>query len=71
MTPKQKAIHIIRSSFGDDLYRARNAFKNKTPSEMNLEYGQSGRTCAEILQGYEQDQQEKQSALDWATGAPE
>jgi hypothetical protein len=45
----QRAIH---DRSGDDLERARAAFRNRTPEQMQLKYGQSDRTCQEILDGY-------------------
>lgn len=38
---------------GDDLYRARAAFRDMTPEKMAEEHGQSGRTRAEIIAEYE------------------
>ena len=64
MTPEQKLIRIVDGARGDDLERARRAYKGLTPELMALEYGQSGKTCAEILKGYEDERQEWQAARD-------
>jgi hypothetical protein len=50
---KQLALSALESKRGDDLFRARNAFKNMTPKQMQEQHGESGRTRAEILAEYE------------------
>jgi hypothetical protein len=65
MTPRQNAIRIIKQSFGDDLERARLAFAGLTPEKMDEQYGQSGQTRRQIIEGYEQSRHEHQAALDW------
>lgn len=69
MTPKETAIAIIESSFGDDLERATDAFANYTDKEMQQLYGQSGMTCQQILDGYKRDRAEREAALEWAKQA--
>lgn len=49
---------------GDDLYRARMAFKNCTPQQMQQEYGQSGQTRAQIIAQYEQHDREVANAIE-------
>ena len=65
MTPKEKAIQIIQNAIGDDLERATRAFAYHTPSMLQAEYGQSGRTCIEVLEGYQKDRAEVVAALNW------
>ncbi len=56
MNTKDRAeiINILNQARGDDLARARIAFRGLTEKEMQEKHGQSGRTRAEILAGYEQ-----------------
>lgn len=56
MTPEQKnqIIDVLNRSKSDDLQRARLAFRNYTPEQMQGQWGMSGKTCAEILRGYEE-----------------
>lgn len=50
MTPKQKLKQILRNAKGDDLERARAAFKGLS---LEVQHGQSGQTRGQILQEYE------------------
>lgn len=54
MTPetKQLALEGLRRLRGDDYERAQSAFRNLTPTEMQLQHGESGHTREEILTGY-------------------
>lgn len=65
MTPKEKAIAILEATKGDNAYRARMAFRGRTPEQMQELYGQSGETCQAILDGYEKEEREHQAAIDW------
>jgi hypothetical protein len=58
-------LRALESYKGDNLERARYAFKGCTPEQMRQEYGQSGQTRAQILEGYEHDRQKWQDAYDW------
>ena len=65
----ERALQSLR---GDDLERARAAFRHCTEEEMGQEYGQSGQTRRQILQGYldhnsEIDQAEEELARLWAS----
>ncbi len=62
---KQLAIKALEEMRGDDLYRARAAFKNCTPEQMTQKYGQSEQTRAEILAGYEEHDAKVAAALAW------
>lgn len=62
---KQLAIKALEQMRGDDLYRARAAFRNCTPKEMNAKYGMSDQTRAEILAGYEVHDAKVTAALVW------
>lgn len=54
MTTEMKnfIISCIESKRGDDYVWAQYTFKNYTPQQMHQQYGQSGRTCTEVLNGY-------------------
>ena len=62
---KDLACHALGQLRGDDLARAQRAFANYTPEQMSQEYGQSGKTCAEILAGYETFNDAVNAAIDW------
>ena len=62
---KQLAIRALSQMKGDNLARARSAFRNKTPEQMQEQYGQGGRTCAEILAEYESYEAEVDAAIAW------
>lgn len=55
MSPQSKALifRMLTGSRGDDLNRARAAFRASTPEEMDQPYGQSNQTRRQILDGYE------------------
>lgn len=70
MTPKQMAIYALQAVKGDDLYRARSAFKNYTPEQMQEKYGASSKTCAEIIAGYEEHERQINEAIAWVEKQP-
>ena len=55
-TPRKELIKFIADAIecrrGDDLYRARSAFRNFTPEQMNEFHGQSGFTRQQIVDQY-------------------
>ncbi len=51
-TVKQFIHACIERTRGDDLYRAQNEFRSCTAAEMTEEYGVSGKTRQQILDGY-------------------
>lgn len=55
MTAKTKELVLfaLRSIKSDDYERAKRAFSNFTHVQMQQEWGQSGHTCREILDGYQ------------------
>lgn len=72
MNPHKKlAIQALHQRKGDNLARARAAFRNCTPAEMQEQYGQSGRTRAEILQEYEDYEFEVAAAITWVESQPD
>lgn len=62
---KDLALHALDQLRSDDLARARRAFANHTPEQMQQEYGESGKTCAEILADYESFNGEINAAIAW------
>ena len=68
MNEHQKyVIQVLETVKGDDLYRARMAFKNLTMDQMNQEYGQSGKTCAQIIAEYEEHDARVNALIDWVS----
>jgi len=50
---KKTILTALSNHLGDDLYKAKNAFKNYTPKMMNEQYGHSGQTPNKILESYQ------------------
>jgi hypothetical protein len=65
--PRDLAIQGLKRMKGDDLHRARAAFRNYTPEQMQKEYGQSGDTPAQILADYEAYERKIDEAILWVT----
>ena len=53
---KTTILQALHNFCGDDLQRAQNAFRNCTAEQMQMQYGQSGKTRAAILSGYQAHQ---------------
>lgn len=66
---KALTLEALETLRGDNLHRARNAFRNCTPAELAAEYGQSGKTRAEILADYEAHDAKVTAAIAWVTAA--
>lgn len=49
---KEVILRAMQNAEGDDLERATAAFRGRTPEQMQQQYGQSGSTCAQIIDGY-------------------
>jgi hypothetical protein len=64
-TESEKIVSIIENWKGDDLYRAQMAFRNLSVAQMNEQYGQSGQTCAQIVEGYRQHNAEADRLIAW------
>lgn len=62
---KQLAIQTLSQMKGDNLARARFAFRNKDIEQMKEQYGLSGKTCAEILKEYEEYEAKVDAAIAW------
>lgn len=59
------AVANAVSQAEDNAIRARTLFARFTPEQMQKQYGQSGRTHADILQDYEEDLYDWQQAQAW------
>ena len=51
----KEAMRIVEQAKSDNLERAAAAFRGLTAEEMQLEHGQSGKTRAEVVEGYRAD----------------
>jgi hypothetical protein len=69
-TPKQTIIDALNNHRGDDLYRAKRQFGWMKDEELDREYGDSGKTCREIVRGYEEHAAEVDAALALANSLP-
>jgi len=67
---KDRAIAIVKSSFGDDLERAQQAFRRFSVSEMDEQFGQSGKSRRQILAAYERDREERRAVVRWLGSLP-
>ena len=65
---KEKVLEIVKNKLGgaeDDLARANMQFGSLTTEELDLEYGQSGRTCGEIFHEYLIQRNELKRCVTW------
>jgi uncharacterized protein (DUF433 family) len=58
-------MQVLEKSRGDDLARARLAFSGMTPTQMQEQYGCSGKTRAQILADYEMRNKQVDEAIAW------
>jgi len=68
---KQAAINAIRATLGDDLARAKSVWRNCTPDQMNLPYGQSGKTRAELLAEWQEHADKTAATIKWLESIPD
>jgi hypothetical protein len=69
---KEQVLEIVKGALGgaeDNLYRANLQFRNRTAKGMLEEYGQSGRTCADVLAGYQDRKAELERCVKWVETA--
>jgi hypothetical protein len=69
---KAQVLKIVKGALAgaeDNLYRAEMEFKNRTAKGMLEEHGQSGRTCADILGGYQDQKAELERCVKWVETA--
>jgi hypothetical protein len=65
MTIKQTLLAALSQYRGDDYERAKRAFAGMTPQQMQKQYGQSGRTCQQILDEYREHAENIEKACEW------
>ena len=61
----RSAVQSMLGNAQDNAARARAAFKNHTPAQMQEQHGESGRTRAEILYVYEEHLLDCEHAMQW------
>jgi hypothetical protein len=69
---KTEVLRIVQAALGgaeDNLYRANMQFGKMSQEELNQEYGQSGRSCGDILLGYQSRADEIKRCLEWVNSA--
>jgi hypothetical protein len=71
MSIRQTLLNALRQYRGDNLERARLAFANCTPEQMDSQYGESGQTRRQILAGYEEHTIECEAARLYVERLPE
>lgn len=70
--PKRDAVEAVKQMLGnaeDNKARARMAFRGMTHEQLQVQYGQSGSTRGEILEGYSKDVERWKRALAWVEAA--
>lgn len=70
MTKPERITYVRRmlsTDRGDDLERAEHAFRFLGQEEMQKQYGQSGQTCQQILDGYRDGRARHNEIADWLT----
>ena len=63
-SPADKLREIVDNAKGHDLECAESSFRRYSITEMFMEYGQSGQTRQEVLDGYRRSRREWQAARD-------
>lgn len=69
---KDQVLTIVKSALSgaeDNLYRANIQFGKMSEKELEQEYGQSGRTCGEILHEYQLKRDELKRCVAWVESA--
>lgn len=62
---KDYILRCLRQDDGDDLERAKAVFRNHSQADLDKKYGQSGKTCREILAGYENARNRNKEVTEW------
>jgi hypothetical protein len=69
---KEQVLEIVKAALSntqDNLHRAEAHYKNRTAKGMLLEHGNSGRTCADVLGGYQDREAELERCVKWVETA--
>lgn len=66
---QELAVRALENMKGDNTARVKLAFRNYSPEQMNNEYRQSGKTCAEILAECEAHDAKFDAAIKWVSTA--
>ncbi len=65
---KKFIIEALKNHRCDNLTRAKLAFANYTPKQMNEEYGESGNTPNQIIAGYQEHSDKCDSSIEFIKG---
>jgi len=68
MDYKKTVSCILDQSLGntyDNLFRAKRAFNGLSEEQLNNPYGESGQTCHEVLQGYQDEHDTMHATMEW------
>ncbi len=68
MKVKNRVLKLVKMNLGlaiENLHRATNSFSKLTEKELNSEYGESGRTCKEILDEYKVEVSKAKKNVKW------
>lgn len=60
---KTTILNALNNHRGDDYERAARAFRNYTPTEMQAQYGQSDKTCQQLLDDYRNHVKQVETAI--------
>lgn len=60
-------LKMLSSQIGDGYYRAKHAFRNCTPEQMQEKYGFSGETRQEVLDEYKNHDEQAHEVRRWIT----
>ena len=69
---KDRVLTMVKNALSgaeDNLYRANMQFGKMSAKELEQEYGQSGRTCGEILHVYQIERDELKRCVAWVESA--
>ena len=62
---RDKIIKFIEMHRSDDLYRAKSAFRGCTKEQMQEQHGNSGQTRQQIVDGYQQQDNELNKMIEY------
>ncbi len=63
-------LRALQGYRGDDLARAKAAFRRMTPAQMLEEHGESGKTRQQVLDDYQLHDDEAKAAIAWVEAQP-